>query len=71
MSKQAVNKQKTLKEHSVMELEALAYRQLVAIDQAQANLKIINEEIKLRNTHVQPQNAPESTTEGEEIADNA
>jgi len=49
LSKQAVNKQKTLKEHSVIELEALAYRQLVSIDQAQANLKIINEELKSRN----------------------
>jgi len=67
MSKQAVNKQKTLKELSIMELESLAYRQLVAIDQAKANLNLVNDEIKLRNTHVEPQAAPEKEKDEETV----
>lgn len=47
--KQMVNKEKTLKELSVTELESLAYRQIVAGETAQANLKIINQELQTRN----------------------
>lgn len=49
MKKETEEKPKTLKELSITELESLAYRQLIAVEQAQNNLKIINQEIQERN----------------------
>lgn len=44
---------------SVIELESLAYRQLVLIEQAQKNLAVINQEIQRRNQILPAENVKE------------
>lgn len=51
---------KELKEYSVVELESLAYKQIVQMEQSQNNLKIINQEIASRSKEApQPEEAKE------------
>lgn len=49
---------------SVSELKAMAYDQLVAIEQAQANLKVINETINNKNMQEQ---TPATGTDSVEV----
>ena len=48
---------KTIKDFTVIELESMAYRQLVTIEQAQANIKAINQELaeRAKETPVVPE----------------
>jgi len=45
--------QKELKDFTIEELKALCYDNLVQIEQSQANLKALNQEIQTRNTLIQ------------------
>ena len=49
--------QKTIKDFSVTELKAMAFDQIVSIEQSQNNLKVINQELVSR------QEKPVETTE--------
>lgn len=55
---------KQLKEMSVVELKALAYEQLVQMEQTQNNLKVINQEIGSRATGTMTE-APKEVVEEE------
>lgn len=46
---------KTIKEIETMELKAIAYDQLATIEQAQNNLKAINQELASRNQPQMPE----------------
>lgn len=48
-----------LKELPVSELKALVYDQMVAVENAQNNIKIINAEIVIRTKEVKPEVTPE------------
>lgn len=44
-----MEQQKTIKDFSIVELKALAYDEIVKMEQAQNNIKVINQELVARS----------------------
>jgi len=62
--------QKQLKDFTEVELKAIAYDNLVQLEQAQKNIKVINDELNSRTQNAQPNKFMEETlneTTGTEI----
>jgi len=53
--------QKNITEYNIIELKAIAYDQIVAIEQAQTNLRLINQELQRKNQELS-QNATQPTS---------
>jgi len=69
--------QKTIKDFSIIELKSIAYDELIKLEQAKSNIKIINQELASRaeNTQTKPNMdetnitpaVEEATVSGEEV----
>lgn len=63
-----MEQQKTIKDFSVVELKALAYDEIVKVEQAQNNIKVINQELIARSQP--PVESKEEVTPTDEKTDN-